>query len=59
MHYSWAAENPDRVACIAGIYPVCDLRSSAGSAGVSRLRKPSEQLGAHLTEHNPIDRLAP
>jgi hypothetical protein len=27
MLYNWAAENPERVAGIAGIYPVCDLRS--------------------------------
>ncbi len=30
MLYNWAAENPARVACIAGIYPVCDLRSYPG-----------------------------
>ena len=27
MLYNWAAEHPDRVSCIAGIYPACDLRS--------------------------------
>ena len=27
MLYNWAAENPERVACIAGIYTVCDLLS--------------------------------
>jgi hypothetical protein len=26
MLYNWAAGNPDKVACIAGIYPVCNLR---------------------------------
>ena len=25
MLYSWAAENPGKVACITGIYPVCNL----------------------------------
>jgi len=30
MLYNWATENPTRVACIAGIYTVCDLRSYPG-----------------------------
>ena len=30
MLYNWAAENPDKVRCIVGIYPVCDLRSYPG-----------------------------
>ena len=58
MLYNWAAENPSRLACIAGIYTVCDLRSYPGlerACGAYGLR-PSE-LGARLAEHNPIDRL--
>src|SRR5262249_39240327 len=27
MLYNWAVENPDKVKCVAGIYPACDLRS--------------------------------
>jgi len=60
MLYNWAAENPARVACIAGIYPVCDLRSypgldrACGAYGLS-----AAELEARLAEHNPIDRLAP
>jgi predicted esterase len=60
MLYSWASENPDRVACIAGIYPVCSiasypgLRRACGAYGMTEA-----QLAAKLTEHNPIDRLAP
>ncbi|MDH3718770.1 MAG: prolyl oligopeptidase family serine peptidase [Planctomycetota bacterium] len=59
MLYNWAAENPKSVACIAGIYPVCNLSSypgldrARGAYGMSK-----EQLAAKLTEHNPIDRLA-
>ena len=30
MLYNWAAENPQKVRCIAAIYPVCDLRSYPG-----------------------------
>jgi hypothetical protein len=60
MLYNWAVENPSHVACIAGIYTVCDLRSypgldrACGAYGLS-----AAELAAHLAEHNPIDRLAP
>jgi len=60
MLYNWAAENPRRVACIAGIYTVCDLRSypgldkASGTFGMS-----AADLERRLAEHNPIDRLAP
>lgn len=60
MLYNWAAENPEKVHCIAGIYPVCDLRSypglknAAGAYGLS----PAD-LEKQLTQHNPIDRLEP
>ncbi len=60
MLYSWAAENPDSVACIAGIYPVCNIDSYPGLAracGAYGMTK--GQLAAKLSEHNPIDRLAP
>ncbi|MDA0810954.1 MAG: hypothetical protein O3C21_00965, partial [Verrucomicrobia bacterium] len=30
MLYNWAVENPDKVAAIAAIYPVCDLRTYPG-----------------------------
>ena len=59
MLYNWAAENPTRVACIAGIYTVCDLRSypglerACGAYGLS-----AAELAGHLAEHNPIDRLS-
>lgn len=60
MLYNWAATHPHSVACIAGIYPVCNLASypglaqAAGAYGLS-----TEALAARLTELNPIDRLAP
>jgi pimeloyl-ACP methyl ester carboxylesterase len=59
MLYNWAAEHPESVACIAGIYPVCNLASypgldkACGAYGMTR-----EQLAAALPEHNPMDRLA-
>jgi pimeloyl-ACP methyl ester carboxylesterase len=60
MLYNWAAEHPDKVRCIAGIYPVCDLRSYPGlskAAGAYGLTP--KELEEQLTRHNPIDRLEP
>lgn len=60
MLYAWAADHPDKVKCIAGIYPVCNLESYPGLAkacGAFSLTEP--QLKAALTLHNPIERLAP
>jgi pimeloyl-ACP methyl ester carboxylesterase len=60
MLYNWAAENPDRVGCIAGIYTVCDLRSYPGierACGAYGLK--AAELQNRLAEHNPIERLAP
>ena len=60
MLYNWAVENPLRVACIAGIYTVCDLRSYPRLKRASQAYGLSEaELEAHLVQHNPIDRLAP
>jgi pimeloyl-ACP methyl ester carboxylesterase len=60
MHYNWAAENPSRVAGIAGIYPVCDPRRYPGLAKASGTYGMTEaQLAARLADHNPIERLAP
>ena len=58
--YNWAAEHPESVACLAGIYPVCNLasypgmKSAAGKYGMSQ-----EEFAKELKSHNPIDRLAP
>ena len=60
MLYNWAAENPDSVAGVAGIYPVCDLRSypgldkACGAYGLTRA-----DLEEQLDRHNPVARLAP
>ncbi|MFO0804718.1 MAG: prolyl oligopeptidase family serine peptidase [Gemmataceae bacterium] len=60
MLYNWAVENPESVAGIAGIYPVCDLRSYPGldkACGAYGL--PRAELDAQLGKHNPVARLAP
>lgn len=60
MLYNWAVEHPASVACIAGIYPVCNLRSYPGLDQASAAYDMSlEGLTARLSDHNPIDRLAP
>jgi len=60
MTLSWAAENPDKVAGFAGIYPVCNIASYPGvakAAGAYEMKP--EELWTHLKEHNPVERLAP
>ncbi len=60
MLYNWAAEHPASVVCIAGIYPVCNLRSYPGLRGACGAYGLSEEeMAARLAEHNPIDRLEP
>src|SRR4051794_36108523 len=55
---SWAIENPDKVAGIAGIYPVFDLRSYPGldKAAPAYGLAPKE-LEARLGDLNPIGRI--
>jgi pimeloyl-ACP methyl ester carboxylesterase len=60
MTLCWAAENPEKVAAFAGIYPVCNLASYPGLAKAAPAYHLTEmELAAKLAEHNPIDRLAP
>jgi pimeloyl-ACP methyl ester carboxylesterase len=59
-HYMFAAQHPEAVRCIAGIYPVMDLRSYPGLAKAAAAYHISEdELGARLAQNNPIDRLEP
>jgi hypothetical protein len=60
MLYNWAAEHPDSVGGIAGIYPVGNLRSWPGldkACGAYGLT--AAQLDEQLVQNNPIERLAP
>ena len=60
MQYNWAVENPEKVACIAGIYPVCNLASWPGLKKASRAYETNaEGLKKILPANNPIERLAP
>ena len=60
MLYNWAAENPDKVQCIGGIYTVCDMASYPGLGRACGAYKiPETKLRETLAENNPIDRLGP
>lgn len=55
---SWAADNPDKVAGLAGIYPVFDIRSYPGLATAApAYGLTPKELEARLGEHNPIERV--
>ncbi len=55
---SWAIQHPDKVAGIAGIYPVFDLQTYPGlnRAAPAYEMKP-EELKASLEQHNPIAKM--
>lgn len=58
--YNWAAENPQKVRCIGGIYPVCSLRLAAVQEKVcAAYGLPLPRLLAARAEHDPLERLAP
>jgi pimeloyl-ACP methyl ester carboxylesterase len=60
MTLAWAADNPDKVAAWAGIYPVTNIASYPGVArAASAYNTDTAGLIAQLTQHNPIDRLKP
>ena len=59
MTLSWAAENPEKIAAFAGIYPVCDIASYPGIAkAAGAYGMTPDELRAHLDQHNPVARLA-
>ncbi len=59
MLYNWAAEHPEWVRCIGGIYPVCDVgRFSISDRVLAAYGMTDAELRAHSAEHNPVDRLA-
>ena len=59
MTLSWAAENPDKVAGFAGIYPVCNIASYPGLANASgAYHLTAAEFSKRVATHNPIDRLA-
>lgn len=60
MLYNWAADHPKKVGGIAGIYPVCNVRSYPGiERACGAYDMAAEELEACLGENSPLDRLAP
>lgn len=60
MTLAWAADNPDKVAAWAGIYPVTNIASYPGIArAASAYQTDAAGLTEQLPQHNPIDRLKP
>ncbi len=58
MVSSWAIRNTDKVASLAGIYPVYDLRSYPGlNRAAPAYKLTAEQLEARLAEYNPVSKL--
>lgn len=68
--YNWAAKNPDRVACIYGDAPVCDIRSwpagkGKGTGNPGEMPRLMQVYGVKTEEElfakalNPIDNLEP
>ena len=58
MLLNWAAENADKTAAFAGVYPVCNITSYPGidkAAPAYHLK--TADLTEKLAEHNPVDRL--
>ncbi len=56
---SWASENTENVAGLAGIYPVFDLRSYPGlREAASAYELTSEALESQLGKHNPINKVS-
>lgn len=59
MLYNWAAEHPEWVQCVGGIYPVCNILGFSISDRVLEAYGMTEsEMRAHTNEHNPVERLA-
>ena len=59
MLYNWAVEHPKSVAAVAGIYPVCDLRSYPGLAkAAGAYERTTAELESNLDKLNPVHRIA-
>ena len=58
MLFCWACENAHKVGGIAGIYPVCDIRSYPGiEKAAAAYQMTADELQSQLSRHNPPDRL--
>jgi hypothetical protein len=59
-HYNFAADHPQWVRCIAGIYTVCDMQSYPGlEKAAPAYGLSADELKQQISKHNPLARLAP
>jgi pimeloyl-ACP methyl ester carboxylesterase len=59
MLYNWAAEHPEWVRCVGGIYPVCNVVGfSISDRALAAYGMTESEMRAHTGEHNPVERLA-
>lgn len=57
---NWAVDNPDKIAAIAGVYPVFDLRAYPGLEKAAPAYEVSvDELQSQLNALNPVSRVAP
>jgi acetyl esterase/lipase len=55
MLLNWAAVNPGRVQCVAGIYTVCNIESYPGAERAAEAYKVThEEMTARIGEFNPL-----
>lgn len=60
MLYSWAADHPDKVGAIAGIYPVLDLRSYPGIEKAAKAYGFTlKKMTVKLNRLNPVAKINP
>lgn len=60
MLYNWAAEHPQQVGAIAGIYPVCDLTSYPGlEKAAIAYGWSTKKMKRKLAANNPVTRVKP
>jgi dipeptidyl aminopeptidase/acylaminoacyl peptidase len=60
MLYNWAAENPGKVQCIGGIYPVCAIGNRVTRKEILEAYGMTEsEMAAHSADNSPIERLKP
>lgn len=58
MLYSWAADNPDSVGGVAGIYPVCSIVSYPGVANAApAYGMTASELESQLQKYDPLNRI--
>jgi hypothetical protein len=59
MHYNWAVENPQKVKCVAGIYPMVTATEPLKQHVYEAHGLSEDAFKVQKVMHNPLDRIAP